>query len=63
MIEFGSQVNILSKDTWVKMGRPSLVRSRNFLKLVDQIFIDPIKLLKGTKSNVMGIVTIVDSRL
>jgi hypothetical protein len=54
VVNFGSQVNILPKGTLIKMGRNKLVRSRNFLKLSNQIFIKSIRLLKGTKTNIMG---------
>ena len=36
VLDFGSQVNILTKDTWEKIGRPQLVKSDYYLKLVDQ---------------------------
>ena len=42
VIDFGSQVNILPKSTWLKFGRPMLVKSDFYLKLADQGIIKPL---------------------
>ena len=36
IIDFGSQVNIFPKKTWLKLSRPELTKSNFYLKLVDQ---------------------------
>ena len=36
VLDFGSQVNILPKTTWIKLGRPELVKSNFYLKLANQ---------------------------
>jgi hypothetical protein len=50
VVNFGSQVNILPKETWIKMGKPKLTRSKNFLKLAYQQFVEPIDLLRSVKT-------------
>ena len=35
-LDFGSQVNILTKYTWEKLGRPQLLKSDYYLKLANQ---------------------------
>ena len=47
MLEFGSQVNILTKDTREKLGWPELVKSDYYLKLADQGLIEPLGLCKN----------------
>ena len=49
VLDFGSQVNILAKNTWEKHGRPQLVKSDYYLKLVDQ------GLCKNVETTIMGI--------
>jgi hypothetical protein len=63
MVDFGSQMNILPKETWNKMGRPNLIRSKKFLKVADQLFIEPISILKNVKIVIMGIPTLFDFKL
>ena len=41
VLDFGSQVNILTKDIWEKLGRPQLVKYHYYIKLVDQGLIEP----------------------
>lgn len=60
VVDFNSQVNILPKETWIRMGKPKLTRSKNFLKLADQQFVEPINLLKSVETVIMGIPTLVD---
>jgi hypothetical protein len=38
-----------------KLGRPPLAPTMNYLKLVDQIFIELIETLKNVKTHIMGI--------
>jgi hypothetical protein len=60
VVDFGSQVNILPRDTWIWLGRPSLSPTLNYLKLVDQILIEPIGILRNVETQIMGILTSVD---
>jgi hypothetical protein len=46
VVNFGSQVNILPRETWIQLRKPLLQPTMNFLKLVDQRFIEPISTLK-----------------
>jgi len=60
VVNLGSQVNILSKETWIRMGKPKLTRSKNFLKLMDQRFVKPVSMLRRMEIVIMGIPTLVD---
>ena len=42
MLDFGSQVNIMTRDTWEQLGRPRLYELGIYLKLADQGLIEPI---------------------
>ena len=42
VLNFGSQVNIMTRDTWEQLGRPRLYESSIYLKLADQCLIEPI---------------------
>ena len=42
------------------MGRPNLEPTLNYLKLADQILIEPIKILRNFDMKIMGIPTLVD---
>jgi hypothetical protein len=55
IVDFGSQVNILPRETWVRLGKPPLQPTMNFLKLADQRFIEPIGTLKSVITSIMGI--------
>ena len=55
VLDFGSQVNILTKDTWEKLGRPQLVKSDYYLKLADQGLIEPLGLCRNIETKIMGI--------
>ena len=55
VLDFGSQVNILTKDTWEKLGRPQLVKSVYYLKLADQGLIEPLGLCRNIETTIMGI--------
>jgi hypothetical protein len=57
VIDFGSQVNILPHDTWIWLGQPSLAPTLNYLKLADQILIEPIGILRNVETQIMGIPT------
>jgi hypothetical protein len=60
LVKFGKQVNILPLDAWKWIGIPPLAPTMNFLKLVDQIFIKPIRTLKNVKTNTTGIPMMVE---
>ena len=55
VLHFGSQVNILTKDTWEKLGRPQLVKSDYYLKLAKQGLIEPLGLCRKVQTPIMGI--------
>jgi hypothetical protein len=57
IVDFNSQVNILPRETWVRLGKPLLHPTMNFLKLADQRFIEPIGTLKSVITSIMGIPT------
>ena len=63
VLDFGSQVNILTKDTWEKLGRPQLVKSDYYLKLVDQGLIEPLGLCRNVETTIMGISTRTDFKV
>ena len=42
VLNFRSQVNIMTSDTWEQLGRPRLYESGIYLKLADQGLIEPI---------------------
>ena len=60
MLDFESQVNIMTRDTWEKMGRPRLYESGIYLKLADQGLIEPIGVWKDVDMTIKGISTKVD---
>ena len=60
VLNFGSQVNIMTHDTWEQMGRPRLYESCIYLKLVDQGLIEPIGVWKNVDMTIKGISTKVD---
>lgn len=55
VLDFGSQVNILAKSTWEKLGRPLLVKSNYYLKLADQGLIETLGLCRNIETTIMGI--------
>ena len=57
IIDFGSQVNILPRATWVRLGRPELEKSNYYLKLVDQGLVEPLGIWKDVETSIMGIKT------
>jgi hypothetical protein len=60
VVDFGSQVNILPRETWIRLGRPALAPTLNYLKLADQRLIEPIGILINVDTQIMGIPTQVD---
>ena len=57
VLDFGSQVNIMTRDTWEQMGQPRLYESGIYLKLVDQGLIEPIGVWKNVDITIKGIST------
>ena len=61
MLDFGSQVNIMTRDTWEQMGRPRLHESGIIYgKIADQGLIEPIRVWKNVDMTIKGISTKVD---
>ena len=63
VLDFGSQVNILTKKTWEKLGRPQLVKSDYCLKLADQGLIEPVGLSRNVETTIMGIYIKIDFKV
>ena len=63
VLDFGSQVNILTKDTWEKLGRPQLVKSDYYLKLANQGLIEPLGLCRNVQTTIMGIFVKIDFKV
>ena len=63
VLNFGSQVNILTKDTWEKLGGPQLVKSDYYLKLADQGLIEPLGLCRNVEITIMGISVRIDFKV
>ena len=60
VLDFGSQVNIMTRDTWDQFGRPQLYESGVYLKLADQGLIEPIGLWRSVDTTIKGISTKID---
>ena len=57
VLDFGSQVNIMTQDTWEQLGRPWLYESGIYLKLADQGLIEPIGVWENVDTTIKGIST------
>ena len=57
VLDFGSQVNIMTRDTWEHMGRPRLYESGIYPKLANQGLIEPIGVWKNIDTTIKGIST------
>ena len=57
VLDFGSQVNIMTRDTWEQLGRPRLNESGIYLKLADQGLIEPIGVWWNVDTTIKGIST------
>ena len=55
VLDFGSQVNIMMRDTWEHMGRPRMNESSIYLKLSDQGLIEPIGVWRNVDTTIKGI--------
>ena len=63
VLDFKSQVNILTKDTWEKLGLPQLVKSDYYLNLADQGLIEPLGLCTNIQMTIMGISVKIDFKV
>jgi hypothetical protein len=60
VVNFGSQVNNLPRETWIRLGQLALAQTMNYLKLVDQRLIETIGIPINIDTQIMGILTQVD---
>ena len=60
VLDFGSQVNIMTRDIWEQMGRPRLNESGIYLKLDYQALIKPIEAWRNVDTIIKGISTKID---
>ena len=63
VLDFGSQVNILTKSTWEKLGQPKLIKSKYHLKLANQGLIEPLGLCRNIERTIMGITVTIDFKV
>ena len=63
VLDFGSQVNIMTHDTWEQLGRPWLYEWGIYLKLADQGLIKPIGVWRNFDTTIKGILTEVDFKI
>ena len=63
VLDFGSQVDILTNDTWEKLGQPQLVKFDYYLKLVDQGLIEPLGLCRTIQTTIMWISIKIDFKV
>ena len=63
VLDFRSQVNILTKRTREKLGRPQLVKLDYYLKLADQGMIEPLGLCRNIQTTIMGISVKIDFKV
>jgi len=63
ILDFGSQVNILTKCTWEKLGWLRLIRSDYYLKLADHGPVEPLDLCKNIEIVIMGIPVMIDFKV
>ena len=63
VLDFGSQVNILTKSTWEKLDQSQLVKSDYYLKLVDQGLIESLGLCRNIETTIMGISVKIDFKV
>ena len=63
VLDFRSQVNIPTKSTWEKLGRPQFVKSYYYLKLTDQGLIEPLGLCRNIHITIMRISIKIDFKV
>ena len=55
ILDLGSEVNVLTKQTWEHMGSPKLVRSPIHLRLANQQRVSPLGRLSQVPVNIDGV--------
>ncbi len=60
ILDLGSDANVLSKQTWERMGRPTLQWSLIQLRMENQQKIIPMGCLEGVTIDIEGMSTLVD---
>jgi hypothetical protein len=60
MLDLGSDVNILPKNTWEALGKPRLTYSTIQLRMENEYCIFPIGRLGNMEINIAGVKTLVD---
>ena len=60
VLDFRSQVNIMTRDTWEQLGRPWLSESRIYLKLANQGLNEPIGVWRNFDTAIRDITTKAD---
>jgi hypothetical protein len=63
ILDLGSEVNVLPKNTWKCMGEPTLGYSHVQLKLAKQHRVLPIRRLKGVTVDLDGVCTMEDFKV
>lgn len=63
ILDFGSQVNILTKNTWEKLGRPRVVKLDYYLMLANKGLTEPMGLYKNVEIVIMGIPTLTEFKV
>ena len=60
ILDLGSEVNVLTKQTWEQMGSPQLVRSPIHLRLANQQWVSPLGRLPQVPVDIDGVRTFAD---
>jgi hypothetical protein len=60
VLDLGSEVNIMTKQTWELMGKPKLIYSPNMLRMANQQDVSPFGRLEHVHVDIDGFRTIVD---
>ena len=60
ILDLGSDVNVLTKQTWEKMGKPTLAWSPIQLRLANQQRIVPLGIFLSVQIDIAGVSTVVD---
>ena len=60
ILDLGSDVNVLTKQTWEQMGKPTLAWSPIQLRLANQQKIMPLGIFLSVQIDIAGVSTVVD---
>ena len=63
VLDFASQVNIMTRDTWEQFGKNRLKESGICLKSADQGLIEPIRVWKNVDTTIKGILTKINFKI